>query len=195
MAQPPPLPAQLPEPLGGALRLLAHRTSLASASVGRVTPRGDLATAPAATAIFGTATSATNCSVSAAATSSGAAAAPPWASRGARRNVPRRPLSMSATTPALDPLAPAAAALAAATSFGTDDFSFGTDEAAPSDASHAAPRQEWQEDEEGRAVLILPHSRGVARVVVEHAPGARVIHTDEADGGGSHTSRRHDAVV
>ena len=38
-------------------------------------------------------------------------------------------------------------------------------------------------------------SRGVARVVVEHAPGARVIHTDEADSGGSHTSRRHDAVV
>merc|ERR1719469_26726 len=46
MAQPPPLPAQLPEPLGGALRLLARRTSLASASVGRVTPRGDGATTP-----------------------------------------------------------------------------------------------------------------------------------------------------
>lgn len=102
---------------------------------------------------------------------------------------------MSAATPILDPLAPAAVAPAAATSFGTDDFSFGTDEAAPSDASHAAPRQEWQEDEEGRAVLILPYSRGVARVVVEHAPGARVVHTDEADSGGSHTSRRHDAVV
>jgi hypothetical protein len=84
---------------------------------------------------------------------------------------------------------------AATTSFGTDDFSFGTDETAPSGASHAAPRQEWQEDEEGRAVLLQPHSRGVARVVVEHAPGARVIHTDEADSGGSHTSRRHDAVV
>ena len=33
------------------------------------------------------------------------------------------------------------------------------------------PRQEWQEDEEGRAVLLLPHSRGVARVVVQLAPG------------------------
>ena len=195
MTQPPPLPAQLPEPLGGALRLLARRTSLASASVGRVTPRGDVATAPAATATFDTASFGTDCSVSGAATSSAAAAAPPWASRGARRSAPRRPLSMSGATPILDPLAPAAAAPAAATSFGTDDFSFGTDEAAPSDASHAAPRQEWQEDEEGRAVLILPHSRGVARVVVEHAPGARVIHADEADSGGSHTSRRHDAVV
>ena len=143
---------------------------------------------------------------------------------------------MSAATPSTDPLAaaaaPAVAASAAATaaaapagapagamSFGTEDFSFGTDEAAPTDASHAAPRQacvrftlvlglglglglglrgrasrrgrsgkrewagvrarvnpplprqEWQEDEEGRAVLLLPHSRGVARVVVEHAPG------------------------
>ena len=44
-------------------------------------------------------------------------------------------------------------------------------------------------------MLLLPHSRGVARVVVEHAPGARVSHADEADSGGSQPSRRHDAVV
>ena len=32
-------------------------------------------------------------------------------------------------------------------------------------------------------------------IKVEHAPGARVSHADEADSGGSQPSRRHDAVV